>query len=55
MRPDACHVILRIVDPRFLISMESHDVASITCQTLEAGMGGEVKSIPNIVWHSGRV
>ena len=27
----ACHVILHILDPRFLSKMESHEVASIIC------------------------
>jgi hypothetical protein len=31
---DACHVIIHIVDPRFLSQMESHDVVSIICQAL---------------------
>ena len=34
---NACHVILYIVDPRFLSQMESHDVVSIICQALARG------------------
>ena len=33
----ACHVILRIVDPRFLSQMESLDAVSIICQALLVG------------------
>jgi hypothetical protein len=30
---NACHVILNIVDHRFLSQMEQHDVSRIICQT----------------------
>ena len=34
----ACHVILRTLDPCFLLRMASHDVASITCPALGRGV-----------------
>jgi len=34
---NTCHVILHIVDPRFLREMESHDVASLVCQAISGG------------------
>ena len=38
---NACHVFLLKVDPRSLSETESHDVASIICQSLPAARSGE--------------
>jgi hypothetical protein len=42
---NASHVILHMLDPRFLTQTESHEVASIVCEAQPAG------PLPHLVGH----